>query len=312
MIFEHSSKFSPDNLAVLQLLSEGEIEIMKSEAYKADPVDESKFFGHHKLSIGKPADAAQSLEDLMQVQAVRSEYYNRISREEKGIQEEVDRFASDSTDPAVQQAVEDAKDLLDYICSKKREPRKKDYPNGTVDGGTLKSLQDFQTTPQAVRAKLSVAELVALRFYTTTAYQFMNNPLRDGTPCLLPVTTYFAYNGIKKLRRMHVGTDGTSLGKAELWRGLRNRELSDGFTQRGGTELAFMSTTRDLRVAVHYCLIKEHAPRSLVFKVVAPDFMSMGADVQWLSTFPGEAEIVYPPLTYLKPTGREQVPAGWM
>ena len=33
----------------------------------------------------------------------------------------------------------------------------------------------------------------------------------------------------------------------------------------------------------------------------------MGADVQWLSAFPGEAEILYPPLTYLKPTGRLQV-----
>ena len=46
-------------------------------------------------------------------------------------------------------------------------------------------------------------------------------------------------------------------------------------------------------------------------EVVAPDFMSMGADVQWLSAFPGEAEIIYPPLIYLKPTGREQVPPGY-
>ena len=30
--------------------------------------------------------------------------------------------------------------------------------------------------------------------------------------------------------------------------------------------------------------------------------MSMGADVQWLSAFPDEAEFLYPPLTYLKPT----------
>ena len=27
---------------------------------------------------------------------------------------------------------------------------------------------------------------------------------------------------------------------------------------------------------------------------------------QWLSAFPAEAEIVYPPLCYLQPTGREQ------
>ena len=35
--------------------------------------------------------------------------------------------------------------------------------------------------------------------------------------------------------------------------------------------------------------------------------MAMGADVQWLSAFPHEAEILYLPLTYLKPTGRSQV-----
>ena len=43
---------------------------------------------------------------------------------------------------------------------------------------------------------------------------------------------------------------------------------------------------------------------SLLFKISAPSFMATGADVQWLSAFPGEAEILYPPLTYLCPTGR--------
>ena len=70
-----------------------------------------------------------------------------------------------------------------------------------------------------------------------------------------------------------------------------------------GVELAFMSTTNDLKVAVRYCL----SPHSLLFKIVASDFMSMGADVCWLSAFPDEEEMLYPPLTYLKPTGRSQV-----
>ena len=34
--------------------------------------------------------------------------------------------------------------------------------------------------------------------------------------------------------------------------------------------------------------------------------MTTGADVQWLSAFPGEAEVLYPPLTYLRPTGRRE------
>jgi hypothetical protein len=56
--------------------------------------------------------------------------------------------------------------------------------------------------------------VVALRFYTTFAYYYMNAPLRDderfakGDPCPLPVTTYFAMEGIKKLRALKVDTQG--------------------------------------------------------------------------------------------------------
>ena len=34
--------------------------------------------------------------------------------------------------------------------------------------------------------------------------------------------------------------------------------------------------------------------------------MQYGAELKWLSAFPGEEEVLYPPLTYLQPTGREQ------
>ena len=69
--------------------------------------------------------------------------------------------------------------------------------------------------------------------------------------------------------------------------------------RQGGTELAFMSTTTDLRVAVR--ALSRH---SLLLKIVAPSFMSLGADLQWLSAFPDEAEVLFPPLTFLQPTGR--------
>ena len=85
-----------------------------------------------------------------------------------------------------------------------------------------------------------------------------------------------------------------------LWRGLRNTKVTDAFTKSGGTEQALMSTTTDIGVAVQYSL----SSFSLLFKIKAEDFMSMGADLQWLSAFPHEAEFLYPPLTYLEPTGR--------
>ena len=59
------------------------------------------------------------------------------------------------------------------------------------------------------------------------------------------------------------------------------------------------------QVAVQYSL----SGNSLLFKIVANDFMVMGAQVKWLSAFPAEAEVLYPPLTYLNPTGRtEEIP----
>jgi hypothetical protein len=85
---------------------------------------------------------------------------------------------------------------------------------------------------------------------------------------------------------------------------MRNLKVTDTFAESGGTELAFMSTTSDISVAVQYSM----SSNSLLFKISVPDFMSMGADLQWLSAFPGEKEFLYPPLTYLKPTKRVDPP----
>jgi hypothetical protein len=79
-----------------------------------------------------------------------------------------------------------------------------------------------------------------------------------------------------------------------------HHRAAERFMLEGGTEMAFMSTTTELEVAVSYSLSKQ----ALLFKIVAPNFLAAGADVQWLSAFPQENEILYPPLTYLKPTGR--------
>ena len=85
-----------------------------------------------------------------------------------------------------------------------------------------------------------------------------------------------------------------------LWRGMRSVRVPEAFMRDGGTELAFMSTTSDLRVAVRYSLSRH----SLLFKLVAPNFMALGAELQWLSAFADEAEVLFPPLTFLQPTGR--------
>ncbi len=250
-----------------------------------------------------PAAAVKGPDDRMCIQNIRFKYFDRIAREVEGIQAEVIELTASSADPEEISNVQEVKLLLHYILFEPTSEKK--YKNGVRDHqrGQM-TLADFMANPKVKAANLSLAEVVAARLYTTVAYQFMNGPLRDdcryerGEPCPLPVTTYFAWNCIKKLRALHVG-----IGDQILWRGMRNREVAKDFMQQGGTELAFMSTTSDLNVAVRYCISQQ----SLIFKIVSTSFMTMGADVQWLSVFPEEAEILYPPLTYLKPTGRTQV-----
>ena len=64
-----------------------------------------------------------------------------------------------------------------------------------------------------------------------------------------------------------------------------------------------MSTTTDLAVAAQYSA----SAKSVLFKIVVSNSLQYGAaDLQWLSAFPSEAEVCFPPLTFLKPTGRVQ------
>ena len=51
--------------------------------------------------------------------------------------------------------------------------------------------------------------------------------------------------------------------------------------------------------------MEETVPEAtLLLKIASRSFMDRGADLRFLSAFPGEAEYLFPPLTYLQPTGR--------
>merc|ERR1719198_873513 len=88
-------------------------------------------------------------------------------------------------------------------------------------------------------------------------------------------------------------------GELCLWRGMKNLRVTDDWLVTGGTDSATMSTTSDLGVAVQYSISTE----SLLFKIKTKSFMQRGADLTYISAFPGESELVYPPLTFLQPTG---------
>jgi hypothetical protein len=83
--------------------------------------------------------------------------------------------------------------------------------------------------------------------------------------------------------------------------------VSGSFRADGGTELAPMSTTTELRVAVGYA----RSAQPVLIKLRTDSFMARGADISFLSAFPGERETLFPPLTYMRPTGKlEQVQVG--
>ena len=82
-------------------------------------------------------------------------------------------------------------------------------------------------------------------------------------------------------------------------------EVDAEFERQGGSELACMSTTTDLAVALRYSA--SQASLLLKLRTSCSSFMDRGADIAFLSAFPGEREVLFPPLTYLKPTGRQEV-----
>ena len=103
---------------------------------------------------------------------------------------------------------------------------------------------------------------------------------------------------IKKLRDV----EGESV--VTLWRGLKNMDvkLDSTFLRLGGVEISSMSTTYSLKTALFY----SHSRQSVIFRIVTRSFMERGANLEWISVFPGEEECLFPPCTYLSPTGRTQ------
>ena len=73
-------------------------------------------------------------------------------------------------------------------------------------------------------------------------------------------------------------------------------QVSNDFLVHGGTEAACMSTSSDVSVVAGYA----NSDRPLLFRIKVDTPMDMGAAIDWLSCFPHEQEILYPPYCYLQ------------
>eukprot|EP00802_Teleaulax_amphioxeia_P004400 Tamp_04404.p1 GENE.Tamp_04404~~Tamp_04404.p1 ORF type:complete len:613 (+),score=161.16 Tamp_04404:883-2721(+) len=195
---------------------------------------------------------------------------------------------------------------FEYIVN--QESSEQEYPQGTRDKGRAgRRLDDFLKTLQAKEADLKRAEVAALRLYTSPAFSRINGPLRnlerfrEKRPHPLAVTVSFIVRGIKKLRRVDASA-AAAIQSLVLWRGVKNVRITKQFLEKGGTELGALSTTTALGVAIDFSRSK----RSLIFKIVTQNKLQRGADLHWLSIFPSEQEVLWPPLTYLQPTSLTQ------
>ncbi len=286
------------NLTGSGALSDAERELIVAAARAETAVggQGTRFFEEmYELKTGRPEDAARGLDDRMRLNPAM--FYARMANGADGIEEEAQEFISGSPEYCAE-----LRDIVDYVLNQKTSEKK--YPNGIRDKGRNNVRPaHFATHANAQKAGLSEAEVYSLRIYTTFVFRDMNNPLRDdaryerGASVPLPLISRLADGAVRKLRAVRARLEEQEV---VVWRGMRNLRATEAFLRHGGTELAFMSTTMDLRVAVRYSLSRQ----SLLFKIVAPSFMSLGAELQWLSAFPGEAEVLFPPLTFLKPTGR--------
>ena len=93
-------------------------------------------------------------------------------------------------------------------------------PERTLPDGRGLLLSDFLSHESAQTARLSLSHVLALRLYTTSAYESINKPLRQlmmdendeviepphlTAPHPLPCTLSLIYEGLKRLRGVHAG-----------------------------------------------------------------------------------------------------------
>ena len=174
-------------------------------------------------------------------------------------------------------------------------------------------LEEVMKRPEVEQAELKVGEVAALRLYTGPMYMLYNAVMRKSPEHVFndldgnhyETTIFCIVSGISKLsrktalppdRRVYRGLGGMILPET-FW-----KATDGGF--RGGIEWGFMSTTRSRQVAVSYS--GQDKKRGTVLEI-AVGRVDIGADLRWVSQYPGEDEVLFPPLTCLEVVGEPRV-----
>ena len=274
-------------------------------------------FDTPKLVMGIPPDAGRGINPFLHYADGEEALLTQAGRGLAAIYEEIETYGTD-----------EERECRDYVLRGEagsdsvlhiQNYKKRDCDPGT--GRVLASRQmndaaapggrrgmrfaDFMAHRVARYCELSEAEVFALRYYTTAGFKGINQPLRDQDRRAqrqahnLAVLVFILTGAIKKLRAW-AARAADARTPVDLFRGMSNREIFDTFMEEGGTELAPMSTTAELEIALNYCQGPAGSISTLLW-IRTDNFMDRGVDLEWLSAFPYEKEYLYPPLSYLRP-----------
>ena len=284
---------SLESVQMKQVAEPDRISLQLPKLETAGSTIERKYVGD-LLRYGTPIEARQGLHKSLGVSIKKLQEI--FSEGEDAILAEFSQNMSPDKDPL---GWSDG-DWLHYVLSQPAE--EKALPTGFTaakldKGHKGMTLDDFVKHPNAVAADLDRATVLALRLYTTSAYKSINRPLREGRKHPYPALVAHMVDGITRLRA--VAAKKEDQRPVEFFRGLKI-DPSDEFFGRGCTDLSFMSTMRIEKKVAERLVSTEGANASVLIKMqLTPE--QVGADISFLSCFPGEMEHLYGPGVYIEP-----------
>ena len=280
--------------------------------------EDGQKFNSDELVMGMADDAGRGIGPFLNYGQGEPGLYRQVSIGMPAIKEEIELHGTEVD-----------QECFDYVAYQEAGSSDKKFQNGWMrdrDPATGKvypereildpaapggkrgmRLADFHAHEVSRLCQLTLEEVFVLRFYSTAGFRSINNPLRDqgrhrrGEAHGLAVLVFILSSAIKKLRAW-AGTGDNKLKSQNLFRGMSNRKVFETFMQDGGTELAPMSTTSELWVALKY---SQGGETATILWLRSSNFMDTGVDLAWISAYPHEQEFLYPALTYLKPINKE-------
>ena len=181
--------------------------------------------------------------------------------------------------------------------------------------------QEIQKALKLHKLELAPVEVIGLRLYTGPAYYKYNTELRNAyekqsseqrggcfgatpsAPFKFVATVHAIYSGLIKLAQV----EQLQGENRACYRGIglklpKSMLQPDALGFKGGCEVAFMSSARKLEVAVFFLNEAQDDSANNILEIQIGQ-VDRGASLKWLSQYPEEDEVLFPPLSYIEIVG---------